>query len=652
MVGLTSFNLYIWNTADDFGTGKQDDDEGFWNRLAPGSFYAYPSAANVELLFGSGYFPLPPKDLERISYAFIVVSGPAGGWKAGAGAVTPPDNLLWEKTNVQLAYDQNYNFAKAPLIPTVTAVAGDKRVTLFWDDLAESSFDPISDYDFEGYKIYRSTDPGWNDMAAITDGHGTIVMRQPLAQFDLDDAYSGYAVEAPRTGFRFWLGNNSGLRHFYIDTTVTNGMTYYYAVTSYDHGDVARGIDPAECVKYVARRSSGKVEKGKNVAVVRPEAPAAGYVPGKIKDSKIIALSGSTSTGVADYKILDNTRIKDNHTYQITFTDTITGTGTDLARSTKSFTLSDVTVIDTPKILLKDTPLVGDVGGLPVVDGFQLSFSGNPAKLSFDSANSGWSRKGIPAIDMKPFVPLNRPVKLIAGDFIIVFSDAGFSTSKPYRRGAELYPATSVNFNIFNTTTNSEVSFAFRERSSPAGKFDVDFVRQRSDDIIFLTDGDTVASWQVNFIISASGTDTIMPRLGDSLILKLNKPFLNNDTLQLTTIAPRIDNENAKVGMEKIRVVPNPYIITNSWEPHNPYSNGRGPRELHFTHLPAQCTIRIFNARGQLVNTIIHNTSIDDGTEIWNMLSRDNLDIAYGIYVYHVEAEGLGEKIGKFVVIK
>jgi hypothetical protein len=187
-----------------------------------------------------------------------------------------------------------------------------------------------------------------------------------------------------------------------------------------------------------------------------------------------------------------------------------------------------------------------------------------------------------------------------------------------------------VNFNIFNTTTNSEVSFAFRERSSPAGKFDVDFVRQRSDDIIFLTDGDTVASWQVNFIISASGTDTIMPRLGDSLILKLNKPFLNNDTLQLT----------------------NPYIITNSWEPHNPYSNGRGPRELHFTHLPAQCTIRIFNARGQLVNTIIHNTSIDDGTEIWNMLSRDNLDIAYGIYVYHVEAEGLGEKIGKFVVIK
>jgi hypothetical protein len=28
------------------------------------------------------------------------------------------------------------------------------------------------------------------------------------------------------------------------------------------------------------------------------------------------------------------------------------------------------------------------------------------------------------------------------------------------------------------------------------------------------------------------------------------------------------------------------------------------------------------------------------------------MDIAYGIYVYHVEAPGIGEKIGRFAVIK
>jgi hypothetical protein len=34
------------------------------------------------------------------------------------------------------------------------------------------------------------------------------------------------------------------------------------------------------------------------------------------------------------------------------------------------------------------------------------------------------------------------------------------------------------------------------------------------------------------------------------------------------------------------------------------------------------------------------------------MLSKDNLEISYGIYVYHVKAEGIGEKIGKFLVLK
>jgi hypothetical protein len=104
--------------------------------------------------------------------------------------------------------------------------------------------------------------------------------------------------------------------------------------------------------------------------------------------------------------------------------------------------------------------------------------------------------------------------------------------------------------------------------------------------------------------------------------------------------------------LNKIKVVPNPYIITNSWEPQNPYSTGRGERQIHFTHLPAKCTIKIFNVKGQLVNTIVHDNPLNDGTAIWNMLSKDNLEIAYGIYIFHVQAEGVGEKIGKFVVLK
>ena len=42
--------------------------------------------------------------------------------------------------------------------------------------------------------------------------------------------------------FEFILGSNTGLVHSFVDTTVKNGFTYYYAVTAYDHGDVGRGI--------------------------------------------------------------------------------------------------------------------------------------------------------------------------------------------------------------------------------------------------------------------------------------------------------------------------------------------------------------------------------------------------------------------------
>ena len=35
---------------------------------------------------------------------------------------------------MQNIYDNDYSFAKPPLKPTMTAVPGDKKVTLYWND--------------------------------------------------------------------------------------------------------------------------------------------------------------------------------------------------------------------------------------------------------------------------------------------------------------------------------------------------------------------------------------------------------------------------------------------------------------------------------------------------------------------------------------
>ena len=43
---------------------------------------------------------------------------------------------------------------------------------------------------------------------------------------------------------------------------------------------------------------------------------------------------------------------------------------------------------------------------------------------------------------------------------------------------------------------------------------------------------------------------------------------------------------------------------------------------------------------------------VNNGTAIWDMLSKDNLEIAYGIYLYHIDAPGIGQKTGTFAIIK
>ena len=74
---------------------------------------------------------------------------------------------------VRQIYDSDYRFPIAPQKPIVKAVAGDNKVTLYWNRGAEFSFDPVlREFDFEGYKIYRSTDPNFNDVFDITNSAG------------------------------------------------------------------------------------------------------------------------------------------------------------------------------------------------------------------------------------------------------------------------------------------------------------------------------------------------------------------------------------------------------------------------------------------------------------------------------------------------
>ena len=77
-----------------------------------------------------------------------------------------------------------------PLIPEVNIVSSHERVTIIWNDISESSIDQFTGYaDFEGYRIYRSTDGGitWGEGESdkIYDYKQNFVGWKPYVQFDL-----------------------------------------------------------------------------------------------------------------------------------------------------------------------------------------------------------------------------------------------------------------------------------------------------------------------------------------------------------------------------------------------------------------------------------------------------------------------------------
>jgi hypothetical protein len=103
--------------------------------------------------------------------------------------------------------------------------------------------------------------------------------------------------------------------------------------------------------------------------------------------------------------------------------------------------------------------------------------------------------------------------------------------------------------------------------------------------------------------------------------------------------------------MERIKVVPNPYIVSAPWEEarigNSPF--GEPIKNLAFTNLPTPCTIKIFTVDGDLVNTLSHSNPT--GREEWNLLTSENRPVVSGIYFFHVDSN-VGEKIGRFAVIR
>jgi hypothetical protein len=207
---------------------------------------------------------------------------------------------------------------------------------------------------------------------------------------------------------------------------------------------------------------------------------------------------------------------------------------------------------------------------------------------------------------------------------------------------------TPAKFRVVAETPQGDVplDFGFRD-------VDGDRTLSRSQDrltiVTYSNSNPTFASSTWSFVFDTLGTP---PTAGDVYRIRLRRPLNPTDLFTFNTTAARVGAARAGGGFaEPPYVVPNPYVGSASFEPARFAVSGRGERRIEFRGIPQSSTIRIYTVRGDLVQTLRQDGSTA-GMVAWNLRTKDNLDVAPGLYLFHVDAPGVGTAKGKFAILK
>jgi len=242
----------------------------------------------------------------------------------------------------------NWLVGSAPPPPVMRLIPGDHEVTLLWDNFSEVSPDVSTlEFDFEGYRIWRAD--GWERPlgTSVLTGPNRELWQlieerdlvngvspdrgfktpfsaggweyEPLIDLPNKDSYIEYFREnvynypmddvpcppglAPlecdtlEALARYDLGFQGGLKYYkFVDTSVHNGMHYFYSVTAYDHvitGGVPVRVgyfgDPSSNFQYITPLSKAQEAETfdeKEVYVVPNPATARAMEPWQLEPNQ------------------------------------------------------------------------------------------------------------------------------------------------------------------------------------------------------------------------------------------------------------------------------------------------------------------------------------------------------------------------------
>ncbi len=635
-----------------------------------------------------------------------IVIGQVGGH--GTSNLSSVTVLKYHDQFAQYAYDNNFVLPTPPPVPPVEVAELDGEIVLNWggnlEEVARTENFNSNGFAFEGYNVYQL--PASN--APLSEG-------VKLATFDLNnnvtviqdkvvDDQTGFIIERP-----VQIGPDEGIKRYYRTSRdairgrpLANGVNYYFAITAYSYLPTAD-----ETVPFRQLESTPVVV----TATPQPEKPGLAELPAVESEFDIAHVSGPSTAAISS-TVVDPMRLQTaNYEIRYAYYNPYTGeVKSELAAGDTLTTIPEglaevETYADANKLdvgspfpirwaLFRNGSQVGgwnpqiDPDGTvpatsaPIVDGVQVYVPYvSPGFAGYSATSARW----ITGVDFGGHVffggaDLNPFGTTLALDELetVVMRFAADTTSGPAdgwaSKGARFVGGTKVGegylpfaaYAVDAEGNERQVNVSFQELADCAnGRWDYGMLTGNED---CMADGGAEYFWihKSDYDEGASITDANSPRSGNGDVMYftwatqrgsqayLEAPFeltyiaaiasSPNDVFSFSTEAPATGVDSLlTASVDEINVFPNPYIGYSKLE------TSRSQKFVTFTHLPERATIRIFDLAGTIVRVIEHDSPSQ--FERWDLTNQDNVPVASGVYLVHVETE-YGDKVLKVALVQ
>lgn len=622
----------------------------------------------------SGPFTMAPGDSQEVVAAVMVGQG--------GNALSSIGSLKLVDRRAQAVFDLNFNIPNPPPSPAVYARGEKGKINLTWGmepvGSIEKSEQLNQEFHFEGYNLYQGvTAQGPWTKFAVYDIENYAVCgydstEEENIECDLaliyDDIVDATAGDAQRVITQ--NATNSGLTNHLMITanridgsTIKDNQPYYFGVTAYS-------VDVRNLTPFMDKdgRFLGFLGETLESPIISYEVRPATQV-GYLSDTAQ-HVSG-VSDGVTIIEYMDYDKLT-GHDYEVTFNEDL------------SWKLKDVTL---NKVLLDSQYNQVDDYAYEVVDGVMPRVTGLPPGIKdwewvggtrwmtgedAFGGNLDWLNGGL--WNGPDFWGSNIDPTTDYVDVEIRFSKT--TTQKAYdylRGGSPNYVCLGMfdcPFTVWDVTSNPprQLNALFVEQNgvptfdsswfpgtSGTGAREYLFVMKSTYSEVPNPDylnkfpnadaGDMDILYALTPKIRAGHDPAVEFEDGQKLVIYKANPNITSDRFTFKVKKPEdTDGQVVAKTLDNVKTVPNPYYCFYQEEV------DQFDRIVKFINLPpVPMKIRIFNVAGDLVRTM-DRTDIYNAEFVWDLKTDKGLWVASGVYVWLIEAEGLGTKYGKMAI--